>query len=262
MGESICPSLYRDEQGRFYCMYARREIDPGVMPCLGTYWECPIYVDAQERGLKLPGEEVEEAPEPLAVEEGVEEPAAVPQPVAVVEEKREYEEELIERLQSLEQEIIDLSRAWEEYEQSARRLLEEWRDVGEDAKEILSGIERSMESYKRELEELEVRRKLRLVPDDVYQDVKQEIETTLKKYVDLRENIRALLNNIERLVLPHYKRVKAAEAKPDIAKFRLSLMKLEQMHKEGRIGENVYNRLRAEIEAEIKRLERLVEEVA
>ncbi|MGC9108555.1 MAG: hypothetical protein ACP5IE_10270, partial [Infirmifilum sp.] len=62
-------------------------------------------------------------------------------------------------------------------------------------------------------------------------------------------------------VIPHYKRVKVAEVKPEIAKIRLALNKLEQKFKEGEVAEETYRRLRAELEAKLKRLERIREEV-
>ncbi len=262
MQSDICPALYRDEKGRFYCTFADREVDPGIMPCLSNYWECPIYIKAQkeeklikeekteEEITQPPTEEIQETLEP---EEVKIEPEVAP--------KVEIEEEVLEKLHKIQDEIIHLNKIWEEYENNANELLERWNELRDEAYQILHGIESSIESHTRELEELEVRKKLNLISDDLYQDIKNETQQTIDRYTAFKTEIEKFIENIERLILPHYRRIKASEAKPDIAKLRLSLMKLEQMYKEGKIDETSYSRIKEEIQNEISKLERLLEEV-
>jgi len=257
----ICPSLYRDEKGKFYCSYASREVDPGVMPCLSNYWECPIYVKAQREGLTVE-KKVEE--EVVKEEKPIKEPKVVEEKPVVVEETPrpvEVEEEILEKLREVQEEVIDLNRAWEDYESSAKNLLDRWIELRNEAYQILNGIESSVESHTRELEELEIRKKLGLVPGDLYEDIKSETQETIDRYTAFKNEIEKFISEIERLIMPHYKRIKASEAKPDIAKLRLSLMKLEQMYKEGKVDEATYSRIKNEIESEISKLERLLEEV-
>lgn len=264
MQSDICPALYRDEKGKFYCTYADREVDPGIMPCLSNYWECPIYIKAQREGIisKEEEKEVVVEEEQIPTEEQI---APEVEEITEVEEvtkpKVEIEEEVLDKLREIQEEIIYLNKSWEEYENSAKDLLERWMELRDEAYQILHGIESSIESHSRELEELEIRKRLNLISDELYQDIKNETQETVDRYIAFKNEIKKFIDNIERLILPHYKRVKASEAKPDIAKLRLSLMKLEQIYKEGKIDEATYSRIKEEIQNEITKLERLLEEV-
>ncbi len=257
--ESICPSLYRDEQGNFYCAYADgKKIDPGVMPCLGTYWECPIYTRVTRDKERM--EEETKEPESIEHEEGIS-LAEIEEEKPEVEEIKREEEDILRKLETLESRVIDLNHTWEEYERNARRVLEDWDELREETELILSGINSLLESYEKELRELDARFKLGLLSENTFNEIKSEIDRKAAEYLELKDNIEYLLQRIERVITPHFRRIKVSEVKPELAKLRLSLNRLENMFKEGRISEETYERVKRQLEKQIARLEKLKGEV-
>lgn len=272
--ENICPGLYRDEKGKFYCAYAGGiEVDPAFMPCLAEYWECPYYIGHKER--EKAEEEAEEAA-PQVVEEAPAESAAVEaqetveaatpeaaetgiavEAAPVAEEKAD----VLGEIDSIAERAISLNDLWEKYDREARSLIEAWEEVRENAEKIVLSLQQSIDTYLGELSKLEVKHRIGVITDDVYEELRSELERKIAEKRELQENIVSKINEVERLILPHFKRVKVSEAKPEIAKLRLALSKLEEMYKTGQISEDTYRKLKNEIEEKIRKLERVKEEV-
>ncbi len=272
--ENICPGLYRDEKGKFYCAYAGGiEVDPAFMPCLAEYWECPYYIGHKEK--EKAEEEAEEAA-PQVVEEAPAESAAVEvqetveattpeaaetgitvETAPVAEEKAD----VLGEIDSIAERAISLNDLWEKYDREARSLIEAWEEVRENAEKIVLSLQQSIDTYLGELSKLEVKHRIGVIKDDVYEELRSELERKIAEKRELQESIVSKINEVERLILPHFKRVKVSEAKPEIAKLRLALSKLEEMYKTGQISEDTYRKLKNEIEEKIRKLERVKEEV-
>ena len=272
--ENICPGLYRDEKGKFYCAYAGGiEVDPAFMPCLAEYWECPYYIGHKEK--EKAEEEAEEAA-PQVVEEAPAESAAVEvqetveattpeaaetgitvETAPVAEEKAD----VLGEIDSIAERAISLNDLWEKYDREARSLIEAWEEVRENAEKIVLSLQQSIDTYLGELSKLEVKHRIGVITDDVYEELRSELERKIAEKRELQESIVSKINEVERLILPHFKRVKVSEAKPEIAKLRLALSKLEEMYKTGQISEDTYRKLKNEIEEKIRKLERVKEEV-
>ena len=256
---AVCPALYRDEQGRFICSYSGREVDPVFMPCLSNYSECPIYVSrgvvTEERA-----EEAEAAAE-VAKEEAAEEAAmeeAAVEAIPVAEEIRGAEEEVLDRLAEIMKEIDKVDSYWSAYESSATRVLKEWSELREEALRILASVDSTIRVHKEELQELEVKKELGLIDEEFYEKATASINERLRRYEALKNRIVEMLDAIESRSTPHYQRLKITTAKPDIGRLKLSLMKLEELYNSGKIDRAVYEKIKGEVEAEIKRLERLL----
>ncbi len=271
--ENICPGLYRDEKGRFYCAYAGGiEVDPAFMPCLAEYWECPYYISHQEKEAAAKTEEEGEAPseaeEGAAIEVHEAEIAPTPEEavketpqVAVAAEAEAPPVEITQDIDRIAGKAIDLNKLWEQYDAEARQLIDEWEEVRENAEKIILSLQQSIDTYLGELSKLEVKHRLGIVTDEVYESLRGELERLIEEKRELQESIVKKISEAERLIMPHFKRVKVSEAKPEIAKLRLALSKLEEMYKAGQISEETYTKLKNEIEEKIRRLERVKEEV-
>ncbi|QOJ79689.1 hypothetical protein IG193_04340 [Infirmifilum lucidum] len=254
----VCPGLYRDAKGKFYCKYAGgTEVDPAFMPCLMEYWECPYYIGWRKKA----GTKEESVTPPL--EAGEKTTAPAPQPVAIAEHVTGTKllEEASSELDSLINRATELSKIWEEYEKAAREVIGSWEEIRDRLEKELLSIESSLDAYVAELERIELKHKLGVLDDTQYEGLKSELDRRIAEKTSEKEDIQRKLDELDRLIIPHYKRVKAAEVKPEIAKLRLALNKLEQKFKEGGITEEAYRRVKAEIEARLKRLERIREEV-
>ncbi|MGB9786407.1 MAG: hypothetical protein ACPLRJ_03910 [Infirmifilum uzonense] len=256
----VCPGLYRDTRGRFYCKYAGGvEVDPAFMPCLMEYWECPYYIEWRKKSTeeKKPVEQIVPAPQPQT-QIKIEKPETLS---PEVKEERTGLEKITEEIDTLITRASELSRIWEEYERDAREVIEKWENLRDYLEKELLSIKSSINTLTEELERIETKHKLGILDDTHYQELRSEIDSKISQKNSEMDNIKRKLDELDRLVIPHYKRVKVAEVKPEIAKIRLALNKLEQKFKEGEVAEETYRRLRAELEAKLKRLERIREEV-
>lgn len=254
---SICPYLYRDERNRFVCSVSGNEVDPGLMPCLANYQECPLYTSAPETPAieQTRIEVVEEAPAGPPVEEVVEEE---------VEEEREeeIEERLLRDLDTLEEDATRLAERWEEYEREARGLMRRWEEASRVAEWTMRAISSVIDTYEKVLEDLDLKLKSGMISESSYKELKDEVVESLERYRKLRDEVLERVREVERIVMPHIQRIKVSEAKPDLGKLRLSLMKLEQMFREGKVERETYERVKKELEARIRWLEQLVGESA
>ena len=253
---TICPSLYKDKEGRFICGYAQQEVDPVFMPCLSNYMECPIYIAAM-------GKKEEKREEELHIRLEKEELLTVEEPRIEVEEevaaeKEEKELELVKQFEDMLREIDDVDSQWVAYETSANNLLKKWDKLRSEALRTLASIDSIIQAYNDEFKEIEMKHDFGFLNDEDYERFKEKLEKNMKKYEDTRTQIIDYLDTIEARVLNHYQRLKITAAKPDIGKLKVSLMKLEEMYSQGKIDKNTYEKVKSEIEYEIKRLEKLV----
>lgn len=255
----VCPGLYRTGN-KFYCKFTGgAEVDPAFLPCVADYWNCDFYKKQEEEKKKMAPQPIPQPQLRAAALEAREEdrviaveprPPPPPLPMAAEDEV----EELVKR-------AVDLGRLWEEYEREARVIVESWEEVREKLRRDLFGLEKAIDAYETEIERLETKLKLGMLSEKEYEEVRSRLDAELAQRLSAKEKLERRLADLDRAVLPHFKRVKATEVKPEIAKMRIALSRLEQKFKSGEITKDVYERLRSEIEEKIKRLEKIREEV-
>ncbi|MCS7104489.1 MAG: hypothetical protein NZ954_02855 [Thermofilaceae archaeon] len=260
---AVCPYLYRDREGKFKCDVSGEFVDPGLMPCLANFRECPLYARAKtattttlrphtpevappgEAPLYLTEREVTSRLEiPASLEKGVE----------------EMEEEVAQRIKAIEIAASDLDEKWKIYEEDAKKLMKTWEDVSTNGNHTLRALNNVIELYEKLLDNLNILLQNKRISDKSYETLKKDLENNLENYKTIRNNIGQALKNAERLVIPHIQRIKVAEARPELGKLRLSLMKLEQLYKEGKVSQEVFEKMRNELAAKIRWLEQLVGE--
>ncbi|MEM0458410.1 MAG: hypothetical protein QXZ31_00915 [Thermofilaceae archaeon] len=255
---SVCPYLFRDREGRFVCEVLGGRVDPGLMPCLANYRECQFYAERAtiragpaavmhppvER--PLPPEEVPTRAETQALERPLAEKGA-----------EELEEKVIEELRTVEALAVQLNEKWASYEEGARRLVKMWEEVSMTGTHAVRALSEVASMYEKLLSNLKSLLDAGRISPAAYEELRREVESNLNDYRKRREDLEIALKNAERLVTPHIQRVKVSEAKPEIGKLRLGLMKLEQLFKEGKVSREVYERMKRELEERIKRLEQI-----
>jgi len=252
VGLTICPALYRDEKDpdKFYCRYAERDVDPGLMPCLANFADCPIYKAGLARERKRESLEIT-----VEAEERERRPEKREETVIITPE-----EEVLRGLEELEVKIVELDSLWRKYEEEASGLIEHWEELRTESERILAGLTSSISACRAELESVETKYKLGLLDDPSYSELKRSLEERLNRYEDTASRISLTLERVERLLTPHYRRVLASRAKPEINKLKVGLMKLQQLYESGKISEETYNKLKRELERKIERLERVLTE--
>lgn len=257
---AVCPYLYRDREGRFRCEASGNVVDPGLMPCLSNYRECPVFAAATAKPARPPAIEAEtEAVVTTAEEAPLEEIRA---PVPIEKGIEEVEEEVTRKIRMAEEMAMNLNEKWKEYEETARQLMRLWEETSMNGRHALEAVSSVVDLYEKILENLDTLLKSGRISERSYDELKKETQSNLEKYKNIKNDLESALKNAERLVIPHIQRVKVAEARPELGKLRLALMKLEQMFKEGKVSQETYERMRKELEARIRWLEQLAGEAA
>ncbi|MCX8181191.1 MAG: hypothetical protein N3E41_07460 [Thermofilaceae archaeon] len=260
---AVCPYLYRDREGKFKCDVSGEFVDPGLMPCLANFRECPLYARAKTATtttLRPHTPEVAppgEAPLYLTEREAT---SRLEIPTSLEKGVEEMEEEVAQRIKAIEITVSDLDEKWKIYEEDAKKLMKTWEDVSTNGNHTLRALNNVIELYEKLLDNLNILLQSKRISDKSYETLKKDLENNLENYKTIRNNIGQALKNAERLVMPHIQRIKVAEARPELGKLRLSLMKLEQLYKEGKVSQEVFEKMRNELAAKIRWLEQLVGE--
>lgn len=260
---SVCPYLYRDREGRFMCESLGGQVDPGLMPCLANFRECRFYITRAAPRVELVRFEQPPTVQPPLPEEL---PARVstraPEQQLVEKGAEELEEKVLEGLRTVEMLAIELNEKWASYEEGARQLVKMWEEISMSGDHAVRALIEVTSMYEKLLSNLKVLLEGGRISQATYEELKKEVESNLDDYRKRREKLEAALKSTERLVTPHIQRVKVSEAKPEIGKLRLGLMKLEQLFKEGKVSREVYEKMKKELEDRIKRLEQVYGETS
>ncbi|MGC8543666.1 MAG: hypothetical protein ACP5NQ_06960, partial [Vulcanisaeta sp.] len=174
---------------------------------------------------------------------------------ARVETTADAEDELIRSGESIitkfESNAKSLNDKWKDYEGSVQSVRQNWETEKAKLRRYMMILERIRNKYSEDLKEVELRRSMGLISDDAYNKLKESIQKKLDKIGDKLKELNAKYQEIDTTINQHYKRLLLTTVTPEVSKLKLSLAKLEEMYREGKISKEVYEKLRAEIEGVI-----------
>lgn len=237
MGAVYCPALYRVDD-KFMCKFSESEVNPALLPCLSDYATCPVYIRAMKA---KPSEE----------EGAVEVTETVPIEALPVED-------IFSKLASIERDLMRLNSHWASYESATKEVLKRWLETREDVLKRLSSIDQIVQSLMNEKKELEIWKEMGLISEEYYEKEAKELKERVDRLEDERSKLVDYLEKLEEATDSHHKRIIIASARAEISKLKISLAKLNQLFERGEIDKETYERVRSEIEAKIKRLEKLL----
>ncbi|WP_054850197.1 hypothetical protein [Vulcanisaeta sp. JCM 14467] len=258
MSRAVCPGLERTASG-YMCMYAQRPINPFQWYCFGDYFECPIYVQYMKtKGVQAKAEtKPSQTVQPLQqqAQQQTQQIATTMQVTAVttrVEVTGDTEDELIRSSESIisrfEGSAKTLNDKWKDYENSVQSTRQSWEVEKARLRRYMVILERIRDKYTEDLKEVELRRSMGLINDDAYNKLRDSIQKKLDKISDKLKELNARYQEVESTINQHYKRLLMTTVTPEVSKLKLSLAKLEEMYRDGKISKEVYEKLKAEIE--------------
>jgi len=258
---TACPYLYRDERDRFMCHATRHAVDPALMPCLSDFLECPYYKEeTARREAEKEAEKEARVEAPAAPEEREIPVVTVPEAAAEIEEKEYAEYRVLALLTNVDSICDRLDESWTSYEKEVNNLLSLWEEIERESKLILEAVNNVLDTYNKIIVDLEYKLKNKLISEADYKELREKTKQVIDRYEELKERIISRFREAEKRVMPHFQRVKMEEAKPLLGRLRLTLIRLQDMRKEGKISEEAYTKLREELETRIKVLERITGE--
>ncbi len=240
---SVCPALRRGEVG-FVCSYTNKPIDPFSWYCIGNYAECPIFIRFSRGETKPAAPRSEETPKPLA--EVL--PLAPERPEAEFEKAiKPVIDNVVMKYDELVKKLDD---AWKEYESNvvgARRQWEVEKMTLLRAQELLS---KTITNYEKMLAEIELKKEF--IPPDSYQEVKRDLEAKLETLRELLDEVKTKYTALEEGLGVHFRRVLTSSTSAEVISLKLSLSRLEELLKEGKISQETYEKLKKELEELLK----------
>ncbi|MFB6470697.1 MAG: hypothetical protein TU36_005635 [Vulcanisaeta sp. AZ3] len=254
MGRPACPGLVRTPNG-YICNYAQRSINPFQWYCFGDYYECPIYIQymksksAQVKAEAKPTQSLQslqqqQAQQTIVMTTGI--------TVAHAETPMDAEDELIRSSESIlgkfEDNAKSLNDKWKDYESSVQSARQSWEIEKAKLRRYLLILERIQDRYSKDLKEVELRRSMGLMDDDTYNKLKSDIQKKLDNISNKLKELNAKYQELESTINQHYKRLLATTVTPEVSKLKLSLAKLEELYRDGKISKEMYEKLKAEIE--------------
>jgi hypothetical protein len=240
---SVCPALRRGEVG-FVCSYTKRPIDPFSWYCIGNYAECPIFIRFSREETKPVAPKPEEVHKPLAEAP----PLALERPAAEFEKAiKPVIDNVVMKYDELVKKLDD---AWKEYESNvvgARRQWEVEKMTLLRAQELLS---MTITNYEKMLAEIELKKEF--LPPDSYQEVKRDLEAKLEALRELLDEVKTKYTALEEGLGVHFRRVLTSSTSAEVISLKLSLSRLEELLKEGKISQETYEKLKKELEELLK----------
>jgi hypothetical protein len=167
----------------------------------------------------------------------------------------EAEDELIRSSESIiarfEGNAKALNDKWKDYESSVQSTRQNWDTEKAKLRRYIMILERIRNKYGDDLKEVELRRSMGLIDDDTYNKLKDSIQRRFDKVDNKLKELNARYQEIENTINQHYRRLLLTTVTPEVSKLKLSLAKLEEMYRDGKISKEVYEKLKAEIEGVI-----------
>jgi len=243
---SVCPALYRDNKGNFICSYTKSLVDPVAYPCLGNFFECPIFVEHKTKKKEKPAEV-----QSIVVERKVPEPQPpIPTPL-------DYTATIVESLTHLEEDLKKLNVYWSAYEKAAQQVLKKWFYLRDYALKEITRIEGLIGGYLSEIREIGAKLKLEMIDKETAEKLVKHLEAKIEELRNKHKEISEKLDKIQRLIEPHEKRIVVHYIKANIPKLKEELAKLEELYKSGKISKEYYEKIKKILEYHLKNIEKI-----
>jgi hypothetical protein len=240
---SVCPALRRGEAG-FVCSYTNKPIDPFSWYCIGNYAECPIYIRFSRGETRLAAPKPEEAPKPLAEV----------LPLVPERPETEFEKAIKPVIDNIVMKYDDLVKklddAWKEYENNVVGARRQWEVEKMSLLRAQELLNKTIGDYEKMLAEIELKKDF--MPPDSYQEVKRDLETKLETLRGLLDEVKTKYTALEDGLGAHFRRVLTTSTSAEVISLKLSLSKLEELLKEGKISQETYEKLKKELEELLK----------
>ncbi|MEZ0320218.1 MAG: hypothetical protein ABWK05_09570 [Pyrobaculum sp.] len=237
---SVCPALRRGEGG-FVCGYTNKAIDPFSWYCIGNYTECPIYI-------RYAREEKKQAAAPRREEEL--KPVAEVLPLAAERPEAEFEKAIKPVVDNVVLKYDDLVKkldnAWKEYENDVVNVKRQWEVEKMSLLRVREILSNTITDYEKMLAELELKKDF--LPEDSYEQLRKDLEGKLESLKNLLTEVQSKYEALEEGLGAHFKRVLSTSTSAEVISLKLSLSKLDELLREGKISRETYEKLKKELE--------------
>lgn len=234
---SVCPALRRGDVG-FVCSYSNKAIDPFSWYCISNYAECPIYIRFSRE--RPNARVVEEQPRPVA------EVLQLPAERTEAEFEKAIKPVIDNVVIKYDDLVKKLDNMWREYENDVVNARRQWEVEKMSLLRAYELLGRTMGDYEKMLAQLELKREF--MPTETYEGLRRELSDKLEALRNLSDEVKAKYAMLEESLGAHFKRVLSTSTTAEVISLKLSLSKLEDLLREGKISRETYEKLKKELE--------------
>jgi hypothetical protein len=146
--------------------------------------------------------------------------------------------------------VKKLDDAWKEYENNVVGARRQWEVEKMSLLRAQELLNKTIGDYEKMLAEIELKKDF--MPPDSYQEVKRDLETKLETLRGLLDEVKTKYTALEDGLGAHFRRVLTTSTSAEVISLKLSLSKLEELLKEGKISQETYEKLKKELEELLK----------
>jgi len=163
-------------------------------------------------------------------------------------------EELEVLLNRYEAEIQRLERMWREYQEAVRRSLNSWISDRTKVMRKISEYTGLVEKYNDEIKELAIRHNIGLIEEKELTEMVEDLKNKISEVERILNNIKSRLEELDKNYMRHALQAKLPFVSTTVKEIKERLAKLEKLKEEGKVSEEVYEKLRQELEEQLRAL--------
>ncbi len=154
-----------------------------------------------------------------------------------------------------EEEFKNLDNLWEKYKTNGIDLISRWDRYRVKVLDKVSKLAGIVSSIQVELNELKIKVELGLLDEEKANRRIENLEEKLKNLESRLISLRNFLETFEKWSLSHRKRIGPLPTISGAEEIREKVNELEKLYKEGQVREDVYKRIKSELETLLALLE-------
>ena len=240
--------MLKKTEGGYICGAVNRTVNPEAWYCFMDYPSCPLYINYIRR---QKGQETQAIAQTQQVTTEVKPIVTVTQQAQVKAAISEPEDEVVSKLRnilsSMQDRVKALDDAWKDYEDKANTAKSELDKNEHLIMQFIASLEGIKANLEESIKELEYRRSAGIINEESYNKAREYVDKRLSNVSQQLSEMREMFSKIQESILTHYKRVLSEST--EAAKVKLSLAKLEELYRTGKVSKDVYEKIKAQLTA-------------
>ena len=167
---------------------------------------------------------------------------------------REIQKVVNERLKYYNDGLRRLDESWNSYRESVNGLKREWDSEYPLIEARINQLKLSIDELRRRLEELNVKRDIGLIDEQAFTKMANEINAALDEVEKIYDELRNSLSQLENGIVNHWIRSLDVSSMSQEA-VQETLKMIDEARSNGQLSDEVYSRLRRELETLLRALQ-------
>ncbi len=161
-------------------------------------------------------------------------------------------------LSRYEDDIEELNRVWNGYRQTAQRVINAWILDKHKLVSKISELQGLLDKYNEELKELTIRHTIGLLDDELLSKMSETLKEDISRVEKELRILRERTERLEKACVMHAIQARLTYGGLSINEVKSKINKLEELRDQGRILEEVYRKIRTELEEQLRLLEETI----